>query len=308
MSIEDKRPYRPTPRPGPRPDAARPDPQQDSVKQENRNRIPAGEQVGYAAWKPPEVGGNKLIEVVHSGDHQPGGINHGSIEDATHDGSPASAISAEELERITQEAHDEGYAAGYEEGKQRGIKDGHHTGLSQGQQEIKQRLAQLQTALRNLMEPLRNQEQALEEALFSMVVTLTQAVLQRELTSDPHDVLNTIQTAVASLPMGASNIRVQLSETDAAALKESNLVAENWQISGEKSLKPGDVRVQTLQSIVEFTVQERFSQCIEQMLDARLHNEPAVAAAAIADSVTPPADAADGVAEADASDGKEKPL
>lgn len=247
---------------------------------DNRNRIPAGEQTSYAAWRPPEVTGGSLVEVVHSGDHQPGGISHGSfnsgsVEDTTLENAPEGAISIEELERITQEAHNEGFAAGYEEGKQRGIKDGHHTGLTQGQQEIKQRLAQLQTALRKLMEPLRNQEQELEEALFSMVVTLTQAVLQRELKSDPQDILNTIHLALGALPMGASNIRVLLSEQDAGALKDSNLIGDTWQVIADKTLKPGDVRVQTLQSVVEFTVQERFSQCIEQMLDARLRSEPA---------------------------------
>jgi len=254
------------------------------IPADNRNRIPASEQTGYAAWRPPEVLGGKRVEVVHSGDHQPGGISHSSIEDATLENAPASAISIEELERITQQAHDEGFAAGYEEGKVRGIKDGHHTGLTQGQQEIKQRLAQLQTALRKLMEPIRNQEQELEEAMFSMVVTLAQSVLLRELKSDPQDILNTINGALAALPMGASNIRVQLAEQDASALKDNGLVAENWQIVDDKTLKPGDVRVQTLQSIVEFTVQERFSQCIEQMLDARLHSEPTLASAADADA------------------------
>jgi flagellar assembly protein FliH len=242
---------------------------------DNRNRIPAGEQTGFAAWRPPEVSGGQLVEVVHSGDHQPGGIGHSSIEDTTLDTAPASAISIEELERITQQAHDEGFAAGYEEGKQRGIKDGHHTGLTQGQQEIKQRLAQLQTALRNLMEPLRNQEQELEEAMFSMVITLAQSVLQRELKSDPQDILNTVHFALGTLPLGASNIRVLLAEQDADALKDNGLVADNWKLVGDKTMKPGDVRVQTLQSIVEFTVQERFSQCMEQMLNARLHSEPA---------------------------------
>lgn len=257
---------------------------------DNRNRIPAGEQTGYAAWLPPEVTGGSLVEVVHTGDHQPSGINHSTIgiEDATLDGAAAGSISVEELERITQQAHDEGFAAGYEEGKQRGIKDGHHTGLSQGQQEIKQRLAQLQTALRKLMEPLRNQEQELEEAVFSMVVSLAQSVLLRELKSDPQDILNTVHVALGALPMGASNIRVQLAEQDATALKDNGMIEDNWQVIADKTLKPGDVRVQTLQSIVEFTVQERFQQCIEQMLDARLRSEPATEAsdAAEADGIT----------------------
>jgi len=240
---------------------------------DNRSRIPAGEQTSYAAWRPPEMNGGQLVEVVHSGDHQPGGISHSSIEDTTLESAPASAISVEELEHITQQAHDEGFAAGYEEGKQRGIKDGHHTGLTQGQQEIKQRLAQLQTVLRNLMEPLRNQEQELEEAMFSMVVTLAQSVLRRELKSDPQDILDTIHFTLSSLPMGASNIRVLLSEQDAGALTDNGLAADNWQLVTDKTLKPGDVRVQTLQSVVEFTVQDRFAQCIEQMLGARLRSE-----------------------------------
>lgn len=257
---------------------------------ENRNRIPAAEQIGYAAWRPPEVSGGQLVEVFHSGDHQPAGATHNSIVvvDDTLEDVPDTVITAEELEKITQQAHDEGYAAGYEEGRQRGIKDGHQQGLSQGQQEIKQRLAQLQTALRNLMEPIRNQEQELEEALFSMVVTLTQSVLQRELKSDPHDILHAIHGAIDALPMGATNIRVLLSEADANALKESQLLAENWQITSDKTLKPGDVRVQTQQSVVEYTVQERFSQCIEQLLDARLRNE------SIPASPEPSTDAGDG--------------
>jgi flagellar assembly protein FliH len=241
---------------------------------ENRNRIPAGEQIGYAAWCPPEMVGGQLVEVVHSGDHQPGGIAHDSIVDESQlSSAPDAVLNAEEVARITQQARDQGYAVGFDEGKNRGIKDGHQQGLSQGQQEIKQRLTQLQTALRNLMEPIRSQEQDLEEALFSLVVTLTQSVLQRELTSDPNDILHVIRGAVDALPMGASNIRVLLSEQDAIALKESNLLTESWQVVGDKTLKPGDVRVLTQQSVVEYTVQERFSQCIEQLLAARLRNE-----------------------------------
>jgi flagellar biosynthesis/type III secretory pathway protein FliH len=140
---------------------------------------------------------------------------------------------------------------------------------------------------------LRTQEQELEEALFSMVVTLTQSVLQRELKSDPQDILNTVHVALGALPMGASNIRVQLSEQDATALKDNGMIGEGWQIIPDKTLKPGDVRVQTLQSIVEFTVQERFQQCIEQMLDARLRNESAPSAGDTAEIENLPGDAGD---------------
>ena|SRR5690554_3038709 len=89
-------------------------------------------------------------------------------------------FTVEELEQIRTEAYNEGFATGE--------RDGFHSGQLKAQQEAKiqldARVAELEAVMMQLMEPIRGQDEQIEDMLLELVETMVRQVVQRELTTD----------------------------------------------------------------------------------------------------------------------------
>jgi flagellar assembly protein FliH len=173
-------------------------------------------------------------------------------------------FTVEELEQIREEAYNEGFATGE--------KDGFHSGQLKGQKEAKSRidarLAELEALMTQLLEPMHEQDDQIEDMLLKLVETMVSQVLQRELQIDSSQITKVLRGALKALPMGAENIRIYLNPVDfeaAKALRERH--EEKWRLLEDDQLLPGGCRLEPEQSQLDATVETRLQQIIDQLFE-----------------------------------------
>ena len=181
-------------------------------------------------------------------------------------------ITLEELEAIRQDAYNEGFSTGE--------KDGFHAGQLRARQEaearLNEQLARLEQLMGHLLEPIAEQDQALELALVDLVAHVSREVIQRELRTDSSQLQLILSEALGLLPMGAGNLRIHVNPQDfelVKALRERH--EESWKIIEDASLQPGGCRVESQNSLVDATVETRLKQALAQLFEhkreQRLH-------------------------------------
>src|SRR5690606_18313736 len=157
-------------------------------------------------------------------------------------------FTVEELEQIRAEAYNEGFATGE--------RDGFHSGQLKAQQEARERLearvAELEALMSHLMEPIRDQDEQIEDMLLELVETMVRQVVQRELHSDSSQIRQVLRGALKALPVGAEQIRIYLNPTDfetVRAIRERH--EESWRLLEDDQLLPGGCRVEAEHSQVD---------------------------------------------------------
>ena len=235
-------------------------------------RIPASELDALKSWDFPRVAGRHVVrspfKEQQEGEPPP-----------VRDEVPISSgpLTVGEVEKIRQQARDEGLAQGLAEGQQKGLEQGLKQGQEQGYQaayqqaeaeinDLKERLVSLQ---QQLQQPLLNQFDGLEQVLVRMVVDTAEAVTKQELSTRPELLQQAVREALDALPQQAQELCFYVHPDDQPlleALKEQHRAA--WQIATDSTLAHGGLRVQGQCSYLDYSVEKRFSQIAKQVLNA----------------------------------------
>ncbi|MFL0809581.1 MAG: flagellar assembly protein FliH [Agarilytica sp.] len=252
----------------------------DSPK--NMNRIPfeSLENEGdISSWKIPTVASKKsrLVFSAKKDKQKQKDAPEGSelVEDYNAPVKPK-ALTAEALAKLAEEAKKEGYEQGYQEGLAKGLQDGTAKGQRQGEQKaykdtharITSEANTLNHIASNLLAPMQEQEGSLEKIIVDMAVHFAQGLLQDEISLQPKKLLKIIKHAITALPAGSINIEVVVSPHDAKLVEKhlpSNL--RNWSVSIDDSIKPGGFRVETQESIVDYTIESRLRSFLDNICE-----------------------------------------
>lgn len=249
------------------------------------DRIPAEQLTAYERWELPLLDREELEPEEPPA--EPPVLEEEVIE--------VKPLTAEELEAIRQAAweegqregyqagHEEGRQAGYEEGFRQGQTEGHAQGLAQGiadgqqqgqaqkQAEIDDMLARLESVMGELLDPIRQQQAEIEQAILCLTVALSRAIIHRELSLDSSQILRVVEEALAALPRSSERIRLYLNPKDLPHIRElAQRRQEEWQIIEAPDVLPGGCRVETRDSLVDHTLQRRFQVAVQQLLEQQL--------------------------------------
>lgn len=159
-------------------------------------------------------------------------------------------LTAEQIERIQQQAYEEGFALGRREG------------YAAGQTEIRSRCQQLEQILNVLDEPLRQMDEQVERELVQLSLALARQIVRREIRMDPGQVIAVVREAVEMLPVAARGIRVHLQPDDAAVVRESLTLSEErprWRIVEDPVLSRGGCKITTDNSYIDATLDNRIA-------------------------------------------------
>lgn len=189
--------------------------------------------------------------------------------------SSTAGMTAQEMQAIFDTAEKDGFAQGHVAGFEQGKAEGYEAGRQQGLMEMRAQLVAEQQRFHNianaLVDPLRAQDNDLENMLLDIICSLTQSVVQRELVTDSSHILELVKTAVDTLPVGSKNIRISLNPDDLAVIEsyaeEQQL---DWKFLGDSQLQPGGCRIETPESRVDFSVSLRLQSVLEQFLTGQL--------------------------------------
>ncbi|QBM17529.1 hypothetical protein MARI_16440 [Marinobacter sp. JH2] len=204
---------------------------------------------------------------------------------------PLTAANLQEIrEAARADGYQEGRDAGYQEGFEQGRSEGHQEGVAAGetegreqgrqqateaiQQENAALMARLDNILGELLIPIERHEAELESALVNLTTVLARAVVYRELSIDTSQIRDVVRKALKSLPSTADNVRVSIHPDDFEPVSE---VAERLEVKPsiiqDDSLMPGGCRVETRNSLVDYTVEKRFQRAVQNMLEEQLASE-----------------------------------
>ena len=193
-----------------------------------------------------------------------------------------------ELERIRQDAyeeglkqgHEQGYIDGFEkgvgEGKEAGYKEGLEQGKTQGLEDVKplieEQLTSLKAILEGLTAPLDKVDEQAEKQLVQLASMLAEAVIYQEVKTSPDAILHTLKQSIDSLNAEQEKVRIHLNPEDLELIKESygeqTIIDNNWQLMAEPTLERGGCEVKTAQSSLDMTLKTR----VRETLDSFLHN------------------------------------
>ncbi|SHK38408.1 flagellar assembly protein FliH [Marinobacter antarcticus] len=233
------------------------------------SRIPKEQLTAYERWELPllDASGNEVareeernVKPLTAGDLAE--IRQAALEDGLKEG----------REQGFQEGRTEGYEQGHKEGFETGQAEGKERGQSEGYDETRAEvtagLDRLEPMLGELLLPIRQHQDEIETSLLNLTMVLARAVVYRELTIDSLQIRQVVRRALEALPSTADNVRIHVHPDDCSVVRE---VAERFEAAAsvleDDSILPGGCRVETRNSLVDFTVEKRFQRAVQSMLE-----------------------------------------
>lgn len=156
---------------------------------------------------------------------------------------------AEEVEAIHRQAHQEGYAAGYQEGKAR----------------VDAELAQLVQLASSLEGVLGRFDEEMMQSLLTLSLDVAKQMLREALRVRPELALSAIREAVGSLPQASQHPHIKLNPEDAAlvrSLMADELSNFHWKLIEDGRIERGGCRVETANSEVDATMENRWERVL----------------------------------------------
>ncbi|EKE75418.1 flagellar assembly protein FliH [Gallaecimonas xiamenensis] len=206
----------------------------------------------------------------------PQGISIGELEalrsDAVEEGL------AEGRQQGLAEGREQGLAQGIEEGRAQGYQQGLEEGLKAGQQQIQEAVAHWLGLADELTAPLEDKDGRIEARLVMLLTAGMQAVLGHEIKTDKDSIHHLIRQGIDALSEDETLITIEVAPTDARLLREHYSEAElkerRWKLREEPTLKHGQCRIESGQSLVELDLQERLRVlCQGLLLEAGLSDD-----------------------------------
>lgn len=243
------------------------------------NRIAFEDLHDVTAWAPPSVGsGGKVLSSAEKESRERQRREQEIIEDVDGDNFDFSPMTAEDLQAITEAAEKEGFDKGYKQGLSKGELEGkkkaYDETTAQANEVLSNQVSQLLSIAEALIDPIDTQENELEKTLLNYVVELTRQLLERELQSDSSQVLTFLQRAVQALPIGAENIKVMLNPDDLALVETyAQEHQKDWSFQSDPNMLPGGCRIETRESLVDYSMEHRFESLCKQFLNRQLSGD-----------------------------------
>jgi len=158
-------------------------------------------------------------------------------------------LTAEELERIQQEAYREGHEAG--------MTAGYQSGQAKARAEA-ERLHELVTAIEAT---LKDMEQELAHELLALSLDIAKQMLRQALKVKPELLLPVVRSAMESLPQNAQHPHLHLHPEDAALVREmlsDELPTAGWKIVEDPRIARGGCLIETSTAEVDATLPSRW--------------------------------------------------
>lgn len=209
--------------------------------------IPKEQLTAYQRWELADVDDGAPPQV-----HQSGG-NNGHL--SPHDSEKFVLPTAEEVERLHQQAWQEGYQLGLEEGRQAGFEAGQRAGESH--------VNQLR-ALADALEVGRlHQDEAIAREVLALAVTVAQQVVRRAISVKPDLILDAIREALLSLPSLSGHHKI-VAHPDHVQLVQDWLAQEHghlsWKVTADPLMAPGSFRFESTYNELDGSMRTRWQE------------------------------------------------
>ncbi len=179
----------------------------------------------------------------------------------------------EAFDQGRQEGYKQGHDEGFKQGREAGYQEGYNEGLEKGYQEnvelLKQQAAELVKLLESLNEPFKHLDERVETALVDLVIGIATQLIRREIKTDKGQIVAVVREAVNALPLANQKLILRLHPEDAKLVVKALKLGEHaaqWQIEEDPLLTRGGCIVETGDSHVDATVENRLAAIVAKVL------------------------------------------
>lgn len=164
---------------------------------------------------------------------------------------------AEDIERIQQEAWQEGHDLGFKEGREAGYKEG----FASGEADV-ERLRQLADAF--AVENLR-QDEAISREVLDLALQVARQILRATLQAKPEGILDVVREALQSLPTLSGHHKI-VAHPDDVPIVNDWLAREYshlpWKVVEDAKLSRGGFRIESAHSELDATLETRWREIV----------------------------------------------
>jgi len=223
-------------------------------------RIRAEDARAAALWTLPVVQSHHLVGLQR----KPEPVEEEVVEEFV-DG----RLKLSELEKIREDAYQEGLQQGREEGLQQGLDEGrasgHQQGLAAARAEIDAQLQLLSVLQQQLDQPLRQVSTQVEQVVVDLITEMAQAVIDVQIERDDSVVLRAVEDAIAQLPQAGAEIKIILHPDDVPLLEPLLALNERWSLVAEETIARGGCKVVSGYGLLDNTVERRFDAAVTRL-------------------------------------------
>jgi flagellar assembly protein FliH len=167
---------------------------------------------------------------------------------------------AEEIERIHQQAWQEGYTAGLREGRAQGEHDARR----------------MHALLVNFREALARFEGEMAEEILALALEVARQMVRRTLSQEPERVLDVVREAIESLPELTEHPVLVLNPEDANLVRQMlayEYQESVWRVIEDPHMARGGCRIETAEGELDATVETRWKRIVSALgSDADWHD------------------------------------
>lgn len=165
---------------------------------------------------------------------------------------------AEDIERIYEEARSSGYEAGFAEGKSAGEKQARELGEATAKD--------FGLLISNLQQALSQTDQSVADQLLALALETAAQITRGSIAAKKDVLLPVIQEAITTLPLHHAHVVIRLNPVDAENVR--SFLGEQFSQSGTQiiddiSISPGGCQLQAGASEVDATIETRWKRVLE---------------------------------------------
>jgi flagellar assembly protein FliH len=155
-----------------------------------------------------------------------------------------------QLDRMRQQAHDEGYAAGHRAGSDRAAAEA----------------MRMQQIVASLEEASQQFDQRVADDLLGLALTISRQVLRQALKLRPELILAVVNEVLGQLPLSHQRARLILHPEDAALVRLSlaeRLAQSRWEIIENPEISRGGCRMESAECEIDATLECRWRRVVD---------------------------------------------
>ena len=156
---------------------------------------------------------------------------------------------AEQLQQIQLQAHQEGYAAGHQEGRQTAVAEA-------------ERMQQL---LVGVSDALNQFDQQIARDLLALALSIAKQMVRHTLQVKPEVMLEVVREAMNGLPLNSQHPHLILHPADAELVRtvmEPEFAHSPWKIIEDARIERGGCRIETIHSEIDASLETRWQRIV----------------------------------------------
>lgn len=173
-------------------------------------------------------------------------------------------------EQGLQEGSQKGYQDGLIQGREEGFVKGHNEGIEAGQKIVLEQAEKFRFLADCLANPLREVDKEVTDEIAYIISRLVKVIVHKEITNNSEFLKESIEKAIGILPNAKKGASIYLNPEDLAVVEASigqdYIKSQNWILKESNDLEVGDIKVENEESEINWRVNDRVDALLEDFL------------------------------------------